>query len=633
MERFAMRAGMLLVAWWGCLASAAAQPAVEELANDPPRFLDVARKAFKWDEPAEPARIVGPIYFVGTKGLSAFLIATPEGHIVLNTGMPGSGPLIEKSIRKLGFQPQDVKLLLTGHAHVDHVGGHAYLQKLSMAKIAMIREEKDLFESGGKLDFHYGGYPEFEFEPAKVDRTFRDGEEIKLGDVTLRALLTNGHTRGSTTFVMKVLDDGKTYSVVFPNGTSINPGYRLTKNPSYPGIADDYRRTLRILAALEPDIWLLPHNEAYGFDGKLAHAAQEGAKAWVDPTGYRNWVVAQRQKFDATLDKENAGGAAAARSSDKPIPVNVQNFARAETDRYFGRMLPDVGGIGRFGGPPEFTPIDHQAIVRMNRDTLYSAGIFDLDAAPVTITLPEAGKRFMSLQVINEDHYTLEVVYAPGRHTYTKDRVGTRYVILAVRTLADPNDPRNIQAANMLRDAIKVEQARSGKWESPNWDQQSLTKAREALAALGSLGGDTSGAMFGSKAEVDPVLHLIGTAVGWGGNPRSAAIYSLVYPAANDGKTAYALTVKDVPVDGFWSINVYNAQGFFEKNDRNLYSLNNLTAKPNPDGSLTIRFGGSPEAANYLPITPGWNYTVRLYRPRQEILDGAWKFPEAQPVQ
>jgi len=610
-----------------------AQPTPEALANDPAAFLQTARKMLKWDEPEAPCRIVGPIYFVGTKGLSVFLITTPAGHILLNTGMPGSGPLIERSIRQLGFQPADVKLLLAGHAHVDHVGGHAYLQKLSRGKIAMIEQEKDLFESGGKLDFHYGPFTDFAFEPAKVERVFADGDEIQLGNVTLKSLLTAGQTRGSTTFTLNVASDGQTYSVAFPNGTSINPGYRLLNKPSYAGIADDYRRTLVTLDSLKPDIWLMPHNEAYDFAAKRARAAREGAKAWVDPAGYRKWVVAQREKFDATIAKEAKESAEATKTGDsQPTPVNSQNFARAETDRYFAQIIHELGGIGRFGGPREFTPIDEQTIVRMNRDTLYSSGVFDLNAGPVTIALPDAGPRYMAMQVINEDHYTVEVVYAPVRREYTRERVGGRYMFVIVRTLADPNDPADVQAANKLRDEIKIEQAARGTWEAPRWDEASLNKAREALAMLGSLSGGLDGPVFGAKNEVDPVLHLIGTAIGWGGNPRSAAIYSSVTPEHNDGRTPYTLTVKDVPVDGFWSISVYNAKGFFEKNDRNAYSFNNLTAKRNADGAYTIHFGGSPDAVNYLPIPPGWNYTVRLYRPRKALLDGEWKFPVAEAV-
>lgn len=281
-----------------------AQPSREELAKNPTLFLEVARKALKWDEPAEPTKIVGPIYSVGTKGLSVFLIKTTEGLIIINTAMPGSGPMTETAIRKLGFDPKDIKLLLTGHAHIDHVGAHAYFQKISGAKVAVIREDKDLLESGGKIDFHYAKHKEFYYEPVKADWAFNDGDIIKLGDVAITALLTPGHTKGSTTYVTNVVDNGKVYTVVFPNGTSINPGYRVAKDESYPGISADYRRTLRTLETLKPDIWLDAHTDAYDFESKLARSASEGVKAWVDPEGYRQFVVAKRENFETTVNQE-----------------------------------------------------------------------------------------------------------------------------------------------------------------------------------------------------------------------------------------------------------------------------------------------------------------------------------------
>jgi para-nitrobenzyl esterase len=323
-------------------------------------------------------------------------------------------------------------------------------------------------------------------------------------------------------------------------------------------------------------------------------------------------------------------GCLAAASAPAPIPVNIGNFTRAETDMYMGKAAQD-GAFGQLRHRREPAAIDRQDVVRMNRDTLYSNGVFDLEAAPVTITLPDSGKRFMSMQVLSQDQYTTEVVYAPGRHTYTKEKVGTRYVYLIIRTLADAQDPGDVKKANALQDQIKVEQASSGKFEVPQWDSVSQDKARKALLALGSLGG--LGTMFGRKDEVDPVSFLIASAAGWGGNPPSAAVYQSVYPKENDGRTAHRLTVEDVPVDGFWSISVYNADGFFEKNDLDAYSVNNLTAGANSDGSYTIQFGGCEKATpNCLPITAGWNYTVRLYRPRKAILDMTWTFPEAQPV-
>ena len=281
-----------------------------ELAKEPRISLEATRKAMKWDEPAEPVKIAGPLYFVGTRGLASWLIATTEGHILLNTTMPSGGPMIEASIRKLGFKPEEIRILLTGHAHVDHVGGHAYIQKLSGARVAMIAEEVDLIASGGKRDFRYSAQPEFAFEPVKVDRVLGDGETIRLGEVALTAYRTAGHTRGSTTFAMKITEDGKTYNVVFPGSASINPGYRLLKDPSYPGIADDYRRTVDFLETMTPDIWLEMHIDALAFETKRARAVVEGIAAWVNREEYRKWVAAVREKLEAALAAERDPGGA-----------------------------------------------------------------------------------------------------------------------------------------------------------------------------------------------------------------------------------------------------------------------------------------------------------------------------------
>lgn len=319
-----------------------------------------------------------------------------------------------------------------------------------------------------------------------------------------------------------------------------------------------------------------------------------------------------------------------ANEGDEPTKVNVNNFVRAETDMYFARSVKE-GAFGKLVHKRQPVPIDQQTVVRMNRDTLYSSGVFDLDAGPLSVKLPDAGKRFMSMQVINQDHYTLKVAYAPAQQEFDRKSAGTRYLFVIVRTLANGDSAEDITAANRLQDAIITRQSASGSFKVPRWDQTSQDKARDALAVLGSLGGVDH--MFGSKQEVTPYDYLIGAAIGWGGNPRTAADYVSVYPKHSDGKTPHTLNVKDVPVDGFWSISVYNSKGFFEKNALDAYSINNLTAKPNADKSYTIRFGGCErQTVNCLPITSGWNYTVRLYRPRPEILDGRWKFPEAQPV-
>jgi hypothetical protein len=317
--------------------------------------------------------------------------------------------------------------------------------------------------------------------------------------------------------------------------------------------------------------------------------------------------------------------------AQQSVPVTVDNFVRAETDTYLGKTVKE-GGFGKFIHNRTPTKIDEQTVIRMNRDTLYSYAVFDLDAGPVTITMPNAGKRFMSMQVVNEDHYTPIVDYKPGAVTLSKEKVGSRYVATLVRTLVDPTDPKDLDQVHALQDQIKVSQKDRGKFETPNWDESSQKKIRDALLVLASAAGGFEHA-FGTKAEVDPIKHLIGTAAGWGGNPDKDATYVSFTPPNNDGTTVYKVHVKDVPVDAFWSISLYNGQGFFQKNEYDAYSLNDITAKKNSDGSVDAQFGGCDgKIPNCLPIMAGWNYTVRLYRPHTEILNGKWKFPEPWPV-
>ena len=322
-------------------------------------------------------------------------------------------------------------------------------------------------------------------------------------------------------------------------------------------------------------------------------------------------------------------------TSQSPVaagtPVTVDNFIRAESDLYFRNVVKE-GGLGKFAHRREPAAIDNQTVIRLNRDTLYSSALFDLDAAPVTITLPDAGTRFRSLMVVNQDHYVPLVAYRAGSQTLTRALIGTRYAVAAVRTFVDPANPDDIKQVHALQDAITVEQKQQGTLELPEWDPAGQKKVRDALLVLGSTMPDFKHA-FGTKDQVDPIRHLIGTALGWGGNPDKDAIYLNVTVPNNDGKTVYSLVVRDVPVDGFWSVSVYNAEGYFQKNPLDAYALNNVTAKKGADGSIAIQFGGCDgKVPNCLPTTPGWNYTVRLYRPRAEILDGSWKFPDPQPL-
>ena len=328
----------------------------------------------------------------------------------------------------------------------------------------------------------------------------------------------------------------------------------------------------------------------------------------------------------------STGPALADDAQAESVPVTVMNFPRAESDLYFNNFVK-LGGFGKFYHYRLPPAIDQQSVVRMNRDTLYSGAVFDLHAGSVTITLPDTNERFMSLQVISEDHYTPMVKYAPVSLTLTKENVGTRYVVANVRTLINASDPADVKKANTLQDQIKIKQTGLGKFAIPNWDVASQNKIRKLLAELQSMSGITTECRMGKKEEVDPVAHLLATATGWGLNPPKEAVYKNIYPKGNDGKSIYTLTLKDVPVDGFWSITMYNSKGYMFENEQNAYSLNNFSAKPADDGSITIQFGGDPKyAPNYLAITPEWNFSFRLYRPRQEVIDGTWTLPELQPV-
>lgn len=308
--------------------------------------------------------------------------------------------------------------------------------------------------------------------------------------------------------------------------------------------------------------------------------------------------------------------------------VTIDNFPRVETDYYF-KSRAELGCFGRLCNERGPKPVNDQPVIRLNRDTPYSDGVFDL-TKPLTIVKPDSGKRFQSLIVINEDHYVKMVAYKPGKYVLTQKEAGTRYAMVIFRTFMDPGNPADLKEGQRLQEEIKIVQDNPGKFEIADWDQTQRQKLHDALVALVPFVPDSKG-MFGDKAEVDPVRHLVGTAGGWGGNAAKDALYLNVTPKANDGQTAHSLTVKDVPVDGFWSITVYNAKGFYEAPE-NAISVNNVTAQRNPNGSVTVHFGGDPTQPNYLRIMPGWNYTVRLYRPRQEIIEGKWKFPLAEPA-
>jgi hypothetical protein len=319
-------------------------------------------------------------------------------------------------------------------------------------------------------------------------------------------------------------------------------------------------------------------------------------------------------------------------SADSPaIPVTIDNFVRAATDVEFGKAIGHAGGVNRFFHLRQPTPIDAQTVIRMNRDTLYSSAIVDISEG-ATLKLPDTGDRYMSTMIVNQDHYINKVFLGGGTYRLDMDTFDTPYVMVSVRTLVDAADPEDVAAVKALQDQLVIDAASSKPLEMPDYDEERFEAVLNAAKALARFAPNAAD-MFGPREAVNPVRHFLGTAFGWGGLPEEHAFYLNVEPDLDVGE--YKIEVPaDVPVDAFWSVSLYNAEGFFEENALGAYNVNSVTAERNEDGSVTVHLGGCDEdRVNCLPVMDGWNYTVRLYRPRPAILDGSWVFPSVAPVQ
>jgi metallo-beta-lactamase class B len=258
-----------------------------------------------WMEPFPAHRIAGNLYYVGSRGLASYLITTPKGHILINSGLESSVPLIRDRAEQLGFHFNDVKILLISHAHWDHCAGSELLKQMTGAKYFVMDQDVAVVESGGKEDFQYGGSPDNQYKPAKVDRVLHDGDKVQLGDAVLVAHLTPGHTKGTTTWTMKVRDGGKSYDVVIVGSPNVNPGYKLVGNTRYPQIAQDYERTFRVLKNLPCDIFLGAHGNYYGMEVKFARGKTGGGNRWVDPDGYKSYISEREEAFRAEVKKQS----------------------------------------------------------------------------------------------------------------------------------------------------------------------------------------------------------------------------------------------------------------------------------------------------------------------------------------
>jgi metallo-beta-lactamase class B len=256
------------------------------------------------DEPFPAHKVIGNVYYVGSKDLASYLITTPDGHILINSSFERTVPLIRKSVESLGFKMGDIKILLASHAHSDHVAGHTMMKELTGAEVHVMRGDDKVIASGGEGQYLYTNS---RWKPCRVDRILEEGAEVKLGGVTLVARLTPGHTRGCTTWTWRVRDGGKDFDVVVIGSPNVNPGYRLVDNQAYPEIADDFARTFAILKALPCDVFLGAHGGYYGMVEKHGRARRgAGENPFVDPEGYRDYVLLKEKAFRDELARQRA---------------------------------------------------------------------------------------------------------------------------------------------------------------------------------------------------------------------------------------------------------------------------------------------------------------------------------------
>ena len=265
---------------------------------------NAASQDVDWTRPFPPFRMIGNIYWVGSYDLSTYLITTPQGNILINTGVGDTAKQIKASVEQLGFKLTDTKILTATHGHFDHVAGLAELKRMTGAQLVVSEGDRELLESGGAADFRFGDTPGARFEPVTVDRTFKDGETISLGGTELTAHHHPGHTKGATSFTVNVQEAGKTYRVIIANMGSINPGVTVSGMAKYPGIAQDYARTFRAQKDMGVDIWLASHAAQFRMHEKYKPGDAFNPERFVDPAGFLAAVRQLEQVYLAQLARE-----------------------------------------------------------------------------------------------------------------------------------------------------------------------------------------------------------------------------------------------------------------------------------------------------------------------------------------
>lgn len=296
-----------------------------------------------WNRRVQPFRVIGNIYYVGVAGVSSFLITTPDGHILLDSGLVETVPIIQDNMKQLGFRIEDVKILINSHAHFDHAGGLAELKRLTNAKLIISDGDADLIKTGGKSDFQWGHDASFHFEPASVDRTLHDNDRVELGGVTMTARITPGHTRGCTTWTMKVPEAGRDLDVVIIGSTTI-PGYKLVNNPRYPNIADDYAHSFSLLRSLKCDVFLGPHGSFFALEEKRLRLEQgEERNPFIDPEGYKRFIEETEAAYQKQLKEEQLKEGAELVPCSQPSAEQRALIHAAEKGRYTTRRVEFSG--------------------------------------------------------------------------------------------------------------------------------------------------------------------------------------------------------------------------------------------------------------------------------------------------
>lgn len=265
-----------------------------------------AQNSADWTEPFPAHRIVDNVHYVGSRGLASYLITTPAGHILINSSLESSVPLIRRSVEELGFTFADIRILLISHAHWDHCAGSAEIKRLTGASYQVMAADVADVEAGGRGNFHYGNVPSTFYPPTKVDRVLHEGDEVRLGGAVLIARHTPGHTKGTTTWTLQAREAGRVLDVVIVGSPNVNAGYRLAGNPRYPNMRDDFERSFRVMKALPCDVFLGAHGSYYGLEAKHARLGQT-PNPFIDPAGYQAYIADREAAFRRERARQ-AGG-------------------------------------------------------------------------------------------------------------------------------------------------------------------------------------------------------------------------------------------------------------------------------------------------------------------------------------